>query len=77
MNPDLSEKAINKLEFLCGLGCTQVNQILKKASNGNQLEELSGFSHTEAQLIVDELGKIMSIYDTSDTDNCAGNSEFK
>lgn len=76
MNPDLSEKAINKLEFLCGLGCTQVNQLLEKASNGIQIEELSDFNHSEAQLIVDELGKIMSIYDTSDTDNCAGNSEL-
>lgn len=63
MNPDLSKKVVNKIEAICGLGCTQVNQFLEKAGNGNQIEELSDFSHSEVKQIVDELGKIMAVYE--------------
>ena len=69
MNPDLSKRVVSKIEAICGLGCTQVNQLLEKASNGNEIKELSDFSHSEVRQIVDELGKIMSVYDTEDTDN--------
>ena len=68
MNPDLSKKAINKIEAICGLGCNQVNQLLEKAGNGSDVEELSGFSASEIKQIVEELGKIMSVYDTENTD---------
>jgi len=63
MNPDLSKKAIEKIESLCELGCTQVNQLLKKAEKGNDIEELSGFTKSEMSMIIEELGKIMSVYD--------------
>ena len=63
MNPDLPKKVVNKIESICGLGCTQVNQLLEKAGNGNEIEELSDFSHSEVKQIVDELGKIMSVYE--------------
>ena len=68
MNPDLSEKVSNKIESICGLGCTQVNQLLEKAGNGNELKELSSFSHSEVKQIVDELGKIMAVYDSGEDD---------
>jgi len=63
MNPDLSKKAIEKIELLCELGCTQVNQLLKQAEKGNDIEELSGFTKSEMSMIIEELGKIMSVYD--------------
>ncbi len=63
MNPDLSKKAIEKIESLCELGCTQVNQLLKKAEKGNDIEELSSFTKSEMSMIIEELGKIMSVYD--------------
>ena len=63
MNPDLSEKAIKKIESLCQQGCTQVNQLLEKAEKGDDIEELSGFSKAETSLIIDELVEIMSVYD--------------
>lgn len=63
MHPDLSKKARDKIETLCGLGCNQVNQLLEKASNGNDIEELSEFSAYEITLIINELGDIMSVYD--------------
>ena len=63
MNPNLSKKARDKIEALCGQGCTQVNQLLEKASNGNEIEELSDFSSSEAEMIIGELGEIMSVYD--------------
>ena len=63
MNPDLSKKVVNKIESICGLGCTRVNQFLDKAGNGNEIEELEDFSHSEAKQIIDELGKIMSVYE--------------
>jgi hypothetical protein len=63
MHPDLSKKAREKIEAICGLGCTQVNQLLEKAGKGDELEELSAFSSSEKKLIIDELGEIMSVYD--------------
>ncbi|MBT8118381.1 MAG: hypothetical protein KJN89_01580 [Gammaproteobacteria bacterium] len=63
MNPDLSKKAVNKIESLCQLGCTQVNELLEKAEKGHDIEELSGFSKTEISMIIDELIEIMSVYE--------------
>ncbi len=63
MHPDLSKKARDKIEALCELGCTQVNQLLEKAGNGNDIEELSEFTSSETNLIISELGEIMSVYD--------------
>lgn len=63
MNPDLSKKARDKIEALCELGCSKVNQLLEKAGNGNEIEELSEFSSSEKNLIIDELDEIMSVYD--------------
>jgi len=62
MNPDLSRKAISKIETLCGLGCTQVNQLIDDAKNGKNIKELAEFNYSEANQIVDELSKIMSVY---------------
>ena len=63
MNPDLSKKAIKKIESLCKQGCTQVNQLLEKAEKSNDIEELSGFTKAEMSMIIDELIEIMSVYD--------------
>ncbi len=63
MNPDLSQKAIDKIESLCEMGCTQVNELLEKADKGSDIEELSGFSKTEISMIIDELIEIMSVYE--------------
>ncbi|GMR01075.1 MAG: hypothetical protein BMS9Abin19_0427 [Gammaproteobacteria bacterium] len=72
MNPDLSKKISSKIELLCESGCTQVSQLLEKASNGNELVELAEFSPSEIKQIIDELGKIMAVYKTSDADDCDG-----
>lgn len=63
MNPDLSTKALNKIESLCTRGCTEVNELLLRARNGDEINELSDLDTTEAQLVVEELGKIMAVYD--------------
>jgi hypothetical protein len=63
MNPALSKKASKKIESLCELGCTQVNQLLEKAEKGDDIEELSEFSIAETRMIIDELIEIMSVYD--------------
>jgi hypothetical protein len=63
MHPDLSKKAREKIEALCELGCTQVNQLLEKAGNVEEIQELSDFSSSEKKLIIDELSEIMSVYD--------------
>jgi len=68
MNPDLSKKVSSKIETLCEEGCSQVNQLLEKAKTGNELQELSDFSHSEINQIIDELDQIMSIYDGQDDD---------
>ena len=77
MNPGLSKKVVHKIEAICGLGCTQVNQLLEKAGSGNEIEELSDFSHSEIKQIVDELGKIMSVYDTDEAENSGDSTRFK
>lgn len=63
MNPALSTKAIDKIESLCGLGCTRVNQILEDSQNGNEIEELDEFNSSEKELIISELNQIMSVYE--------------
>ncbi|MFV2005249.1 MAG: hypothetical protein ACC650_08570 [Gammaproteobacteria bacterium] len=63
MNPNLSKKVIHKIEKLCETGCSEIYQLLEKARNGNEIEELSGFNRTEINQIIDELDQIMSIYD--------------
>lgn len=58
-----SSKVTEKIELICGLGCSEVNQLLEKAEKGNKIEELSDFSISEVDEIIDELSKIMSVYD--------------
>jgi hypothetical protein len=69
MNSDHSDKVAHKIEDLCKQGCTHVNQILEKARNGNTIEELSDFGRSEIEQIINELGKIMSVYDNHSSDN--------
>ena len=66
MNPDLSKKALNKIEVLCGKGCSDVNQLLERAKDGKLIEELAEFSHVEIKQILDELEQIMSVYEKRD-----------
>ncbi len=63
MNPDLSKKVSNKIESLCTSGCSDINQLLEKAGNGEVLTDLEGFSPTEVQQIIHELGEIMAVYE--------------
>ncbi len=62
MNPDLSEKVSSKIEALCESGCTQINQLLEKAGDGKEIEELAEFNASEIKQIIDELEKIMAVY---------------
>ncbi len=66
MNPDLSKKAVEKIERLCAQGCSEVNQLLERAKNGNHIEELAEFDHAEIKRILDELDQIMSVYTQHD-----------
>ena len=66
MNPDLSEKVLEKIEALCTSGCTQVNEVLQQDSENKKSEELSGFTETERAQILLELKDIMSVYDEKD-----------
>ncbi len=66
MNPELSKKALEKIETLCSHGCSEVNKLLERAKNGNHIEELSEFDHDEIKQILDELDQIMSVYTQHD-----------
>jgi repressor of nif and glnA expression len=70
MNPDLSKKVSSKIELLCEAGCTQVNQVLEKAGNGEIIEELAEFNAHEIEQIVIELTNIMAVYEVSDAEDC-------
>lgn len=63
MNPELSNKALKKIEILCEQGCTQINKLLDKAKQGNNIEELADFNQTEIDQIINELDQIMLVYD--------------
>jgi hypothetical protein len=63
MQHDLPKKLEEKIETLCEQGCTQVNQIIDDAKKGGEIEELEEFNGSEVELIIDELSKIMSVYD--------------
>lgn len=67
MNPELTKKAIQQIESLCEQGCTEINQILEKAHNGEDVEQLSDFDKTEVQQIIDELDQIMSVYNKQES----------
>ncbi len=76
MNPDLSKKAVSKIETLCEQGCSEVNQLLKLAKQGTEIKELTDFNRAEVNQIIDELEQIMSIYiDESDSDGCDDESD--
>ncbi len=56
MRPNLSKKVSNKIEELCAQGCTQVNQLLEDANNGNIIVQQTEFSDSEIKQIIDEAG---------------------
>jgi len=66
MNPDLSEKVLEKIEALCTSGCTQVNDLLQQDSKNKINNELSDFTEIEREQILLELKNIMSVYDEKD-----------
>jgi hypothetical protein len=63
MSPDLPENIVLKIEEICALGCSQVGQLLKKAKNGDPVQELAEFNQAESEIIINELTQIMSVYD--------------
>lgn len=63
MSADLPKNIELTIETLCKQGCSQVNQIIDDARNGNNIEQLSDFTQSEIELIVKELSNIMSVYD--------------
>ncbi|MCG6937147.1 MAG: hypothetical protein LJE83_03105 [Gammaproteobacteria bacterium] len=62
MTQDLPEKIIHQIEAICTQGCTHVNQLLQSARNGTEIEELSAYSQSEINQIINELEQIMSVY---------------
>lgn len=66
MNPDLSKKVVDKIEDLCTLGCTRVNQILQQDAENTECEELADFTAAEKTQVLLELKNIMSVYDEKD-----------
>ena len=67
MSPEPSRKVASKIEALCEQGCTQINQLLEKAENGKNIKELSEFSSSEINQIINELGEIMSVYNDNNS----------
>lgn len=59
MNHDKISKA---LESICNQGCTVVNNVIDAMENGVQPDETSDLSAKERDALLEELKKIMSIY---------------
>lgn len=64
--PTRSKKLNRKIEALCKQGCSQVNQLIDNARNGRSIEELSDCNQDEIKLIIQELDKIMTVYQPDD-----------
>lgn len=56
------EKISKALETICNRGCTVVNDVINAMESGNHPEETANFSTQEKDVLLDELKKIMSIY---------------
>ena len=56
------EKISKALETICNRGCTFVNEVIYAMESGNHPEEITDFSVQEKDALLDELKKIMSIY---------------
>ena len=68
MTPERYKKVNHQIESICEQGCDQVNEILDKAENGSDINELSEFSSKEINIIIDELNEIMAVYEDKDED---------
>lgn len=60
-----------KIESLCALGCTHVNDIIDRGNQCMDIEELEGFSKEEKQLILRALSDIMSVYTENKDQGCS------
>ena len=63
MSPAYSRKIEDKLESICGQGCSLVNQIIENERNGIDVEELAEFTAAEKRQIIDHLICVMSVYE--------------
>ena len=68
MTPERYKVVSHQIESICEKGCSQVNELLDKAENGSEIQELSEFSRNEVSIIIDELSEIMAVYEGKDTD---------
>lgn len=50
------------VEYVCGLGCTRVNEIIRSARSGGRPAELAHLGEAEQAAVIDELAGIMSVY---------------
>ena len=56
------EKISKILETICNQGCTVVNDVIAAMENGVHPDETADLSAPEKNALLDELKKIMSIY---------------
>lgn len=56
------EKISQVLETICNQGCTVVNDVIDAMENGTHPDETADLSVQEKSALLDELKKIMSIY---------------
>ncbi len=52
----------DSVEYVCELGCTRVNEIIRTVQAGGRPAELAHLGSTERTAVVDELASIMSVY---------------
>lgn len=56
------------LEQIANQGCNHVNDLLRKAGNGEDIEEISHLDVSLQRRILKELQTIMSVYTTGEAD---------
>ena len=69
MTPERYKIVSRQIESIAEKGCDQVTELLNKAeTSNNNIKELSEFSRTEIDMIIDELNQIMTVYENKHKD---------
>ncbi|MDH5360682.1 MAG: hypothetical protein OEX03_08970 [Gammaproteobacteria bacterium] len=61
------QKVQDCVEALCHSGCDMVRATITAMEAGQSIVQTEGLAHDEADLVLDELKAIMSVYDSRET----------
>jgi hypothetical protein len=55
-------KVLKAVEYICGLGCEKVNDIISRMEQGEDIEQVKDLDKGEQENLLNELKIIMDVY---------------